>query len=676
VTQVRSGKSMLMQTVFGTLGYSPPEQQGETQYGKPGAKSDIFAFGATMYRLLTGENPRVLRERVLPDVPELRTLLFDCLETNPDKRPEINELVERLKRVLEALKPPVVESQPPLSPLLSKEGLGEVETVTGEQKVEFITIDSTPLLSHNGSVWQREYDPNQLVGDFLNLLYSLIARYIEPFTYGYAWILRDAQNGHVFHNLGNAKNLFKPDKRSLSEVGILAGCKLEITRLDSQPPLSPLLSKDGLGEVETVVGEQKVEFITIDSTPLLSHNGSVWQQKYDPNQSVGDFLDELYYFADYLMADYVEPRTYGNAWILRDTQSGQVFYELKGWRVKNNIWKSDVRTLSEVGILAGCKLEVIRPAFFEISQNGDLIEVTETTVEILRDTLQDGTESPEMVVIPAGTFRMGDVQGSGYPNEQPVHEVSVESFAMGRYPVTFEEYDKFAEATGREKPDDMGWGRGRRPVINISWYDALAYTEWLSQQTGEHYYLPTEAEWEYAAKAGTETNYWWGNEITKRDANYGEKERMTTIVGSYAPNPFGLYDTVGNVWEWTGSEYEEKYNGKELVCVDKDKEGLRVQRGGAWYYEAEDVRVAYRARPEPSYWSFGGGFRLARKINLTTPDPSLSKSGTEHTTSPLLTKEEPGAVTPKEEPVEVNVPEELPPALTAFRDRLHDASEG
>jgi formylglycine-generating enzyme required for sulfatase activity len=104
--------------------------------------------------------------------------------------------------------------------------------------------------------------------------------------------------------------------------------------------------------------------------------------------------------------------------------------------------------------------------------------------KLFQDRLKNGSLGPKMVMIPAGSFRMGDIQGGGDSDEQPVHRVSVGKFAMGVYEVTFAEYDKFAEADGREKPDDEGWGRDNRPVINVSWHDAVAYTEWLSNQTG------------------------------------------------------------------------------------------------------------------------------------------------------------------------------------------------
>ncbi len=238
--------------------------------------------------------------------------------------------------------------------------------------------------------------------------------------------------------------------------------------------------------------------------------------------------------------------------------------------------------------------------------------------KVFRDRLKDGGFGPEMVRIPAGRFRMGDIQGGGGSNEKPVHRVSVSEFAMGRYEVTFAEYDKFAQATGRKKPDDEGWGRGNRPVINVSWNDAVAYAKWLSQQTGKQYRLPTEAEWEYAARAGTETKYWWGNKIGKNraacdgcGAKWGwDAKKMTAPVGSFSANPFGLYDTVGNVWEWTCSKYEDKYNGQEKRCTGENRQP--VIRGGSWSDEPWGVRAALRLRNSHDGRYDSVGFRLAR----------------------------------------------------------------
>ncbi len=183
--------------------------------------------------------------------------------------------------------------------------------------------------------------------------------------------------------------------------------------------------------------------------------------------------------------------------------------------------------------------------------------------DVFQDRLKDGGLGPEMVQIPKGRFQMGDIQGGGEANEKPVHWVNIDyQFAMGKYEVTFAEYDQFAQATDREKPSDIGLGRGRRPVINVSWNDANAYTKWLTQQTGKPYRLPSEAEWEYAARAGTKTKYWWGNSIGKNKANCdGCGSRWDYEVGSFRANQFGLYDTVGNVYEWVAGNYQDRYNG-------------------------------------------------------------------------------------------------------------------
>ncbi len=237
---------------------------------------------------------------------------------------------------------------------------------------------------------------------------------------------------------------------------------------------------------------------------------------------------------------------------------------------------------------------------------------------VFRDRLKDGSLGPEMVVLPAGSFKMGDIQGGGVSDEKPVHRVSVGRFAMGKYEVTFAEYDKFAEATSRNKPSDGGWGRSNRPVINVSWNDAVAYTKWLSEQTGKRYRLPTESEWEYAARGGTETKYWWGNKIGKSRVNCGnsdcgDKFKYTSPIGSFAVNQFGLYDTVGNVWEWGCSEYESKYSGKEQRCAKNvNDNSYLVLRGGSWGDNARWSRSVVRFWRCPPDRSYDLGFRVSR----------------------------------------------------------------
>ncbi|HIE02030.1 MAG TPA: hypothetical protein EYP59_17390, partial [Thiotrichaceae bacterium] len=350
MTASRSDKSVFAQHIFGTLDYAPPEQLGETRYGQPGAKSDIFAFGATWYRLLSGESPRFPHPSELPNVPELQSLLLDCLKPHPEKRPDIDSVIARLSRLLET----------------------------------------------------------------------------------------------------------------------------------------------------------------------------------------------------------------------QQLKAGDVFQQLKP---------------------------------------GD----------VFRDPLKESGFGPEMVIIPAGQFRMGDIQDTGYDDEKPVHEVSVKSFAMGRYPLTVGEFRQFVEATGYKTEAETGedtynWlnspysQEDDQPVVCISWNDAMAYIDWLTQQTGQKYCLPSEAQWEYAARAGTDTDYWWGNKLGQNRANCSGSGsqwsgKQTAPVGSFEPNPFGLYDTAGNVWEWCADGWHGNYEGAPTDGSVWEGDGsLFVLRGGSWFCVALWLRSSFR------YW--------------------------------------------------------------------------
>jgi len=265
---------------------------------------------------------------------------------------------------------------------------------------------------------------------------------------------------------------------------------------------------------------------------------------------------------------------------------------------------------------------IVTPSDANPSENRPIENVEH---QMFHDRLQDGGFGPEMIVIPAGTFRMGNLQSKKYFNEGPVHRVSLNHFAIGRSEVTFADYDRFAKATSREMPDDRGWGRGNRPVIFVSFEDATAYAAWLTEQTGQQYRLPTEAEWEYAARAGTQTKYWWGNKIEPNRAachycqsqwGYDAANEMTAPVCSFAANPIGLCDTVGNVSEWTCSPYKMRYNGKEQRCIlhQTHRNGIRVIRGGSWFSKPRGVRVSQRSRYLIDSRKAVIGFRLVRVL--------------------------------------------------------------
>ena len=226
---------------------------------------------------------------------------------------------------------------------------------------------------------------------------------------------------------------------------------------------------------------------------------------------------------------------------------------------------------------------------------------------------------PAMVVVPAGSFRMGCVSGNACtPQERPVRTVTfAEPFSISKYEVTFDEFDAFARATDRPIPDDSGWGRGRRPVVNVSWDDAKAYAEWLAAETGRRYRLPTEAEWEYAARAQTETPFAWGEGAVDKAncANCGRSPSRTLPVGSYTANAWGLHDMHGNVWEWVQDCWNDSYEGAPPTgkASTRGDCGRRVVRGGSWFNEAMFARSASRLRGDPTMYGSIAGFRVAAR---------------------------------------------------------------
>ena len=255
------------------------------------------------------------------------------------------------------------------------------------------------------------------------------------------------------------------------------------------------------------------------------------------------------------------------------------------------------------------------------------------TGSVRRDRMPDSLLGPEMVFIRGGVFTIGSpANENGRREDEQQTLVTVGDFWIAKHAVTFDEYDRFALATGRTRPNDHGWGRGRRPVIDVSWDDATAYTAWLSQQTAQPYRLPNEAEWEYAARAGTSTARYWGEDMGRNLANcrdcgsqWGGKQ--TAPVGSFTPNAWGLYDMLGNVWEWTCSAHEPRYGGAERRC--ETRATRYVLRGGSWLDTADLVRAAHRT-PSTRESKFDDyGFRVAKSATIdgTSTDQAVAGSG-------------------------------------------------
>ena len=218
---------------------------------------------------------------------------------------------------------------------------------------------------------------------------------------------------------------------------------------------------------------------------------------------------------------------------------------------------------------------------------------------------RDCSNCPEMVNIPAGVFIMGSPESekARLDAEGPQHEVSINAYAIGKYPITFEEWDICEKEKGcHKRPTDYGNGRGTRPVEGLTWPDTQEYVRWLSMKTGKKYRLPSEAEWEYSARAGTTTARFWGEELGVGNANCngcGSKwdNLPTRPVGSFQPNPFGLFDTLGNVWQFTNDCWNDDYTGApndgSAWTTGKCSVG-HVARGGSFRFNPDDMRAARR----------------------------------------------------------------------------------
>ena len=235
------------------------------------------------------------------------------------------------------------------------------------------------------------------------------------------------------------------------------------------------------------------------------------------------------------------------------------------------------------------------------------------------DVFRDCRECPELVVVPVGEFDMGS---NDFDFEKPVHKVTIgKAFAIGRREVTFEEWDQCIASGGcRHRPDDRGQGRAERPVTDVSWRDATAYASWLSQKTGQKYRLPSEAEWEYAARGGTKTAFWWGRDVGSRFANCrdcgGDSGQAAVATGSFSANPFGLFDTAGNAAEWVQDCWNDTYRGapRDGSAWGSGQCGQRVLRGGSFDSQARYLRSASRFRYDTDVRYYANGFRVVREL--------------------------------------------------------------
>jgi formylglycine-generating enzyme len=241
----------------------------------------------------------------------------------------------------------------------------------------------------------------------------------------------------------------------------------------------------------------------------------------------------------------------------------------------------------------------------------------------------------ELAFIKGGCYEMGDSVGDGDTNERPVHEVCVSDFYIGKYDVTNDQFKKFRPEHNSGSYEGFNLNDDNQPVVNVSWENAVDFAKWLSERTGQKYRLPSEAEWEYAARAGTKTSRFWGNNPDEacKYANVADitaKKKwprwtvffcddgfsVSSPVGSFKPNGFGLYDMLGDVWQWCEDVYESRAYAK-LPQNNPVYEGVgesRVIRGGGWSNGPMGIRSSHRVGLTPSFGHHALGFRLVRDV--------------------------------------------------------------
>ena len=245
-----------------------------------------------------------------------------------------------------------------------------------------------------------------------------------------------------------------------------------------------------------------------------------------------------------------------------------------------------------------------------VDQQGKIVRrASNQQATVFKEDLGHGINL-EMVYIPGGTFMMGSPEAAKYDTERPQHEVTLQPFFMGKFLVTQEQWQEIASLPIIErnlKPDPSYFKGNNLPVEQVSWEEATEFCQRLSKQTAEEYRLPTEAEWEYACRAGTNTLYNFGENITDKLANYGENLGKTNSVGEFLPNAFGLNDMHGNVWEWCQDDWHNNYQDAPTdgsVWLS-GKNSSKVRRGGSWYdYPASSAHRIHTRRDDYGFIGF------------------------------------------------------------------------
>ncbi|MEQ3697741.1 MAG: bifunctional serine/threonine-protein kinase/formylglycine-generating enzyme family protein [Pseudomonadales bacterium] len=594
-----AGEASMTVTGLVSGGYSPPEQYSERTTNQ-GTWTDIYSLSATLYRCITGVKPAASPDRqdsINDDEGDLlETLSSATYPEYPDNfLAAVNQgLSIRRKQRLQSVEAFEALISSPTPTKTQTQSAARQERVTNppaqespHAAVKISKVSQPQEQAHQSATIAPQSPANNNTAKVLVSLAVLILA-ISAIGFQQGWF--DTVVGEPGNNdLEVVQDDTSPDVEV--ELPVLRDVSIQITPSNGyQLALVDGRRVDLNSSLQLVDGRYKLE--TIGRNDYQSLSGEIIV-----SSSQTRFSFELVANTAPL---WISTNVSGVRVVLPDEPAGVTYFD--GIEL--------AKTTHRIRLIAvGYEPLNTTVDLSEKSRWSFTLASSQTTLAQLGITLAD---------IPAGSFRMGDLTGNGYENEKPVHAVSVSGFKLMTTEVTWNHYQPCIDAGVCANPVDKRWGRGDRPVINVSWDDAQTYINWLEEDTGLSWRLPSEAEWEYAARAGTTTDYNWNsNSIAANQANYYESGNSKTVeVGRYSANRWGLYDMHGNVWEWTQDCWNASYqgapsNGSAWELGDCSK---RVFRGGSYfgYSMASTSRSSNRGRGNAAGRVNGLGFRLVQ----------------------------------------------------------------
>jgi len=606
---------------MGSRNYMSPEQRGSAKYVD--TRSDVYSVGVLAYRMFTGTLPIGRFDDPINYCPELgdalNTLIVEALETDPDSRPtDASVFLDRLNKAIKQLEKDIPEaSEHSRTEVGAAPEMIRDELKTIEKKIETVLLEDTEINTD-------AYKQLQMMASIVDLNEAALNALINNVEKRLASQIKSERNflRLIDAELAQNKSLNSEAIDTLLEIGQQSGISLK--------------------RLNRLIAKRQSE-----SVPLIN------EQPSPAKKSFSLYVMTLLMIAIVLMG-------YG-AWQYNDYQSQQQIHlaqqvELSRTRqlaaeksklvqkIQQELKRLGYSISSVDGIVTIYTANAIKQ-FEHDTKQSVTGKVSENLLAVLQQTIDKPIDLPDMITIPSGSFLMGSSRGD--IDERPIHSVSIDAFEMGKTEVTKGQFEVFSAITGyrtdAEKNTDgkpgcyineglWRWAAGtswrnpgfnqdnNEPVVCVSWNDAQAYIEWLNNTTSLHYRLPTESEWEYAARAGSSGRYSWGDNVGNNRANCKEcgsnvGSVKTTAVGHFESNSLGLFDMHGNVYEWLKDCYVGNYSNTPANGDAKlsDDCGARVLRGGSWLYGADYLRSANRSRLRASHRYFNIGFRIVRE---------------------------------------------------------------